>query len=77
MRLFDPSEIEDLAVLVNKSKINEEKFSETELAAVNEHLRKNSQYYIQSHMVLLSEKNPMSAYVNLSLSEPYEDKLED
>ena len=77
MRIFSKDEIEDLALLVHKSKIKENSLTSDEMEAVNQYLRKSSIYYIQSHMILLSEKNPLSAQINLSFQDSYEEKLEE
>ena len=77
MRTFSKDEIEDLALLVHKSKIKENSLTSDEMEAVNQYLRKSSIYYIQSHMILLSEKNPLSAQINLSFQDSYEEKLEE
>ena len=77
MRIFSKDEIEDLALLVHKSKIKENSLTSDEMEAVNQYLRKSSIYYIQSHMILLSEKNPLSAQINLSFQNSYEEKLEE
>ena len=77
MRIFNKDEIEDLALLVHKSKIKENFLTTEEMDAVNQYLRKSSIYYIQSHMILLSEKNPLSAQINLSFTESYAEKLEE
>ena len=78
MRLFEHSEIEDLSLLVNKTSTEIENLSEKEASAVNENLRKNSSYYLNSHIMLLSEKSPTSCFINLRLeNENYTDRLED
>ena len=78
MRLFDLSEIEDLSLFVNKHTEENPDLSDREADAANTYLRKNSKFYLNSHLQLLSEKYPSSCYINISLkNESYSQRLKE
>ena len=77
MRLFDETEITDLSELINKPENDTIELSAQEADTANEFLRKNYKFYINSHMILLSEKTPKSMYLNIALDGmTYDKKLE-
>ena len=69
MRTFTLSEIEDLTLFVNKTSDSDLELNKEEASAANIHLRKNIKFYMDSHLLLLTEKNPTSCFVNIRLKD--------